>query len=52
LIDPKLVGFILSSVKIATGQAMTEDQEYCVIILFGNITDRPVVVLKGFMVEG
>jgi hypothetical protein len=51
LIDLKLVGFRSSSVKIANGPAATDDQVYCAIILFGNITDRLVVILKGCTVE-
>ena len=31
---------------------MTDDQVYCAIILFGNITDRLDVILKGCTVEG
>jgi len=47
LIDLKLVGFRSNSVKIAIGPAVTDDQVYCAIILFGNIT----VILKGCTVE-
>ena len=51
LIDLKVVGFRSSSVKIDIGPAVTDDQVYRAIILFGNITDRLVVILKGCTVE-
>jgi len=51
LTDLKLVGFRSSSVKLTIGPAVTDDQIYCAMLLFGSITDRLVVILKGCTVE-